>query len=101
MKERMLDQKFCGTARGQVGPVERRLASYSRVFVVGYYGELSKDASELLAFAAEEIAARTWETEAAGASLASTTAQMTRRLHQNWGVISVREVASSSRAAAG
>ena len=55
---------------------------------------MSKDASELPAFA-EEIAgaARTSERESAGASLDAASALMTRRLYQNWGVTSVREVA--------
>jgi len=69
--------------------------SYGRVagVVFGYYGEMSKDASELLSFAAGKIAARTWEKESAGASLDAASARMTRRLYQNWGVASVREVA--------
>ena len=82
--------KWCGTPVGQgaVGPIERRLVSYGRVappgVVFGYYGEMSKDASELLAFAAGEIAARTLEKESAGASLDAASALMTRRLYQNW-----------------
>ena len=63
---------------------------------VGYYGEMSKDACELLAFAAGEIAARTWEKESAGASLDAASARMTRRLYQNRGVASVREVARTN-----
>ena len=62
-KARALDRKWCGTpiGRGVIGPIERRLVSYGRVAGVdfGYYGEMSKDASELLSFAAGEIAART------------------------------------------
>ena len=102
-KARALDWKWCGAAarrsgrgagQGVVGPVERRLVSFGRVpgIVFGYYGEMSKDASELLAFAAGEIAARTWEMESAGASLDAASALMTRRLYQNWGVTSAREV---------
>ena len=46
-----------------------------------------------MSLAAGEIAARTWEKESAGASLDAASALMTRRLYQNWGVTSVREVA--------
>ena len=76
-----------------IGPIERRLVSYGRVagVVFGYFGEMSKDASDLLTFAAGEIAARTWEKESAGASLDAASALITRRLYyQNWGVTSVR-----------
>ena len=93
----MVRRRGTPVGQGVVGPVERRLGSFGRVagIVFGYYGEMSKDASELLAFAAGEIAARTWEmeSESAGASLDAASALMTRRLYQNWGVTSVREVA--------
>ncbi len=96
-KARNLDRRWCGTPIGQgvIGPVEQRLVSYGRVagVVFGYFGEMSNDACGLLTFAAGEIAARTWEKESAGASLDAASALMARRLYQNWGVTSVREVA--------
>ena len=78
-----------------IGPIERRLVSYGRVagVVFGYFGEMSKDASDLLTFAAGEIAARTWEKESSSTCLDAASAVMKRRLTQNWGVTSAREVA--------
>jgi hypothetical protein len=96
-KARHLDRKWCGTPIGQgaIGPVEQRLVSYGRVagVVFGYFGEMSKDACGLLTFAAGEIAARTWEKESSCTSLDAASAVMKRRLTQNWGVTSAREVA--------
>ena len=54
---------------------------------------MSKDASDLLTFAAGEIAARTWEKGSSCTSLDAASAVMKRRLTQNWGVTSAREVA--------
>ena len=75
-----------------IGPIERRLVSYGRVagVVFGYYGEMSKDASDLPTLAAGEIAARTWEKESSSTSLDAASAVMKRRLTraQNWGVTS-------------
>ena len=47
----------------------------------------------MITFAAGEIAARTWEKESSCTSLDAASAVMKRRLTQNWGVTSAREVA--------
>ena len=79
-KARALDRKWCGTPVGQgaIGPIEQRLVSYGRVagVVFGYFGEMSKDATDLLTFAAGEIAARTWEKESSSTSLDAASAVM-------------------------
>ena len=49
-KARRTDQTYCGTARGMVGPVERKLASLERVhgIVAGAFGEESDDLQSLI-----------------------------------------------------
>ena len=54
---------------------------------------MSKAASDILSFAAGEIAARTWEKESSSTSLDAASVVMKRRLTHNWGVTSAREVA--------
>ena len=96
-KAKALDRKWCGTPLGQgvKGPIEQRLGSFGRVagLVFGFFGEMSKDASDILSFAAGEIAARSWEKESSSTSLDAASVVMKRRLTHNWGVTSAREVA--------
>ena len=50
LKARTTDQNYCGTALGNVGPVERKLGSLGRVhgIVVGTFGEGSDDLHALI-----------------------------------------------------
>ena len=63
-KARSLDQQFCGTSDGDVGPVERRLASYgpTRGLVVGHWAEGSEHMEDLLSGAAYTGSLRLWTT---------------------------------------
>ena len=49
-KAKQTDLAYCGTARGEVGPVERKLGSLGRVhgIVIGAFGEASDDLHSLL-----------------------------------------------------
>ena len=49
-KARQTDQNYCGTAQGQVGPVESKLTTLGRVhgIVVGAFGEASDDLHSLI-----------------------------------------------------
>ena len=61
-KARRLDQRFCGTQVGEVGPVSRRLASYGAVrgLVVGHWAEGSSHMEDLLSGAAHTGSLRHW-----------------------------------------
>ena len=61
-KARQLDQRFNATAVGEVGPVERRLASFGPVrgLVVGHFAEGSEHLEALLTGAAHCGALRHW-----------------------------------------
>ena len=49
-KARQTDQNYCGTAQGQVGPVETKLTTLGKVhgIVVGAFGEASDDLHSLI-----------------------------------------------------
>ena len=49
-KARRTDQTYCGTNRGEVGPVERKLGTLGRIhgIVVGAFGEASDDLHSLI-----------------------------------------------------
>ena len=57
-KARQTDQNYCGTAQGQVGPVETKLTTLGKVhgIVVGAFGEASDDLHSLIHhFAASRV----------------------------------------------
>ena len=51
-KARATDQTYCGTAVGEVGPVESRLQHYGQVIglVAGALGEVSQDLHNLVQY---------------------------------------------------
>ena len=61
-KASRLDSRFCGTPRGEVGPVARRLASFGAVqgLVFGHWAEVSTHVEALLSGAAQYGAQRHW-----------------------------------------
>ena len=62
-KARHVDVRFNRTAPGQVGGVEQALNDFGRVrgFVIGAYGEFSKDLTKFLKYVATVGAARKWK----------------------------------------
>jgi hypothetical protein len=61
-KARRLDQRFCGTAIGESGPVEQRLAAFGAVrgLVFGHWAEASDDVEVLLRGCARSGSERHW-----------------------------------------
>ncbi len=61
-KARRLDQRFCNTPPGSVGPVEAQLRTYDPVrgLVFGAWGEASPDVGRLLSVCATSGAERHW-----------------------------------------
>ena len=61
-KARQLDRRFCGTAAGELGPVERRLNTYGPVrgLVFGHWCEASQHVEALLSGCAHSGAQRLW-----------------------------------------
>ena len=61
-KARRVDQRYCGTAPGETGPVEARLRSFEPVrgLVFGAWGEASPAAAKLLTLMAQCGAQRHW-----------------------------------------
>ena len=91
-KARELDRKFCDTAAGEQGPVERRLRSFEPVrgLVFGSWGEASPDVERLLGVLAEVGPRRHWRSmharcpeEAKGA--------LAWLLRRRWAMVALRE----------
>jgi hypothetical protein len=61
-KARAIDERYCGTPPGEVGPVRRQLLSYGTVrgLVFGAWGEASPDAHDLLHLLAKQGARVRW-----------------------------------------
>ena len=91
-KARRLDQQFCHTASGLVGPVERRLLGFGPVrgLVFGHWGEASADVEQLLAAIAFAGAQRHWRSmrTAAAEDAVGAVAWLLRR---RWALTAVRE----------
>ena len=93
-KAREVDQRFCGTPAGSVGPVEQKLRTYEPVrgLVFGAWGEASPDVEKVLTALADAGASRHWrgmrcrDRDAARGALAW-------MLRRRWGLTAVREAA--------
>ena len=93
-KARSIDQQFCGTAPGALGPVESKLRSYDPVrgLVFGTWGEASPDVERLLSALCRVGAAAHWRSmrvptpESAHGILAW-------MLRRRWGLTALREAA--------
>ena len=61
-KARAIDERYCGTPQGELGPVRRQLLSYGPVrgLVFGAWGEASSDTHDLLHLLAKQGARVRW-----------------------------------------
>ena len=93
-KARRVDQRYCGTPEGDVGPVERRLAAYGPVrgIVFGHWAEGSRHVENLLSGCAQSGSQRHWSTMRARepADAYGTLAWVLRR---RWGMAAWRSAA--------
>ena len=81
---------------GATGPLERRLDELGPVqgLVVDVFGELSRELRDLLVYAAEQTAARTWVEDGA-TSCDRAAAILKQHLYRRLGVASARAVAQT------
>ena len=93
-KAREIDQQFCGTARGAVGPVERKLRTFEAVrgLVFGAWGEASPDVHKLLTLIAKEGSERHWRGMRC-ADPARAMGSIAWLLRRRWALTAVREAA--------
>ena len=93
-KAREADRRFCGTPRGRVGPVERKLQSYGTVrgLVFGAWGEGSPDVERLLGTLAEQGAQRHWRAMRCPDAVAAKGA-IAWLLRRRWAHTALREAA--------
>jgi hypothetical protein len=93
-KARHIDQQFCGTAPGSVGPVEAILRTYDPVrgLVFGAWGEASPDVERLLTAFSRSGAAHHWQTMQV-ATPASAQGVLAWLLRRRWGMTALREAA--------
>ena len=91
-KARRIDALHCGTAHGEIGPVEAKLRSFGAVkgLVFGAWGEGSPDTHALLGAAAEVGAQRHWRGMTAP-STDSARGALAWLLRRRWGLAAVRE----------
>ena len=93
-KARRLDQRFCGTAVGETGPVERKLAPFGEVqgVVFGTWGEASLHVEELLSSLVDSGCTRHWRAMRARGpdEVRGALAWLLRR---RWGFTALRESA--------
>jgi hypothetical protein len=93
-KARHVDQQFCGTAPGSVGPVEAKLRTYDPVrgLVFGAWGEASPDVERLLTAFSRAGAAHHWRTMQV-ATPGSAQGVLAWLLRRRWGMTAMREAA--------
>ena len=87
-----VDERYCGTPQGEVGPVRRQLLSYGTVrgLVFGAWGEASSDAHELLHLLAKKGAQVRWR-EMGSPDEASAVGCLAWLLRRRWGMTALRE----------
>ena len=95
-KLRRFEKRHMNVPTGVTGPLERRLDELGPVqgLVVDAFGELSRELRDLLAYAAEQTAARTWVEDGA-TSCDRAAAILKQHLYRRWGVVSARAVAQT------
>ena len=93
-KARYIDQQFCGTAPGSVGPLEVKLRTYDPVrgLVFGAWGEASPDVERLLTAFSRAGAAHHWHTMQV-ATPGSAQGILAWLLRRRWGMTAMREAA--------
>ena len=93
-KLRRFEKRHLNVPTGVTGPLVRRLDELGPVqgLVVDAFGELSRELRDLLAYAAEQTAARTWVEDGA-TSCDRAAAILKQHLYRRWGVASARAVA--------
>ena len=87
-----MDQRFCHTPVGTVGPVEAKLRTYDPVrgIVFGAWGEASPLAERLLSACAQAGAARHW-LEMRSRSPREAVGALAWLLRRRWGLTALRE----------
>jgi len=95
-KLRRFGKRYMNVPTGVKGPLERRLDELGPVqgLVVDVFGELSRELRDLLVYAAEQTAARTWVEDGA-TSCDRAAAILKQHLYRRWGVVSARAVAQT------
>ena len=93
-KARDVDRRYCGTARGGVGPVEEKLRSFDPVrgIVFGAWGEASPDVERLLSAVAEVGATRRWRSMRCQ-SVDAARGALAWMLRRRWAMTAMREAA--------
>ena len=93
-KARQIDQQYCGTARGQVGPMAAKLLTFEPVrgIVFGAWGEASPTATKLLSLMSEMGAERHWRGMRCEDSSRARGA-IAWMLRRRWGLTALREAA--------
>ena len=91
-KAQKCDQKYCGTAPDDVGPVEERLRSYERVWplVFGAFGETNDEVERLMHVLAEAGAEKHWRRMKAR-SAEEAKGAFAWLLRRRWGITALRE----------
>ena len=90
------ERRHMNVPAGVTGPLERRLDELGPVqgLVVDAFGELSRKLRDLLVYAAEQTAARTWVEDGA-TSCDRAAAILRQHLYRRWGVVTARAVAQT------
>ncbi len=93
-QKRHIDQRFCGTAVGDIGPVEAKLRTFDPVrgLVFGAWGEASPDVERLLTAFCQSGAARYWHSMRV-ASPDAAQGILAWMLQRRWGMTAQREAA--------
>ena len=91
-KARRVDQQFCSTARGAVGPVEAKLRTFDPVrgIVFGTWGEASPEVERLVHIFSSSGAAKHWRSMHA-ASPAEAKGGLAWLLRRRWAMTALRE----------
>jgi len=91
-KARSIDERYCGTPQGEVGPVRRQLQSYGSVkgLVFGAWGEASSDTHALLHTLARQGARVRWR-DMGCPDEASAIGCLAWLLRRRWGLTALRE----------